>query len=199
MSQNESFVDDMQKKYSAFTKEVLNLQKDTQIQNNENFSQMQVIREEIKRERNILEDKTKAISLYFSEREVIDSKIEDIYCKILRFVTKDDFEGYRKSQTKMFQEKFHNIEEEINKILPEDLKRLLPSMAVRLQAVEELPEIKREIAVLQEEKASLEQRVIKNHSDICNHTANLEAELSLSIERVKADFNQKLEQVNIQQ
>ena len=67
---------------------------------------MAVIREEFKRERNAMEDKLKAVELYFSEREIINSKIEDLYSKILRFVTNDDFEGYRKSQAKMIQEKF---------------------------------------------------------------------------------------------
>ena len=96
----------MQKKYSAFTKEILDLSKNIKINYQENQSQMAVIREEFKRERNAMEDKLKAVELYFSEREIINSKIEDLYSKILRFVTNDDFEGYRKSQAKMIQERF---------------------------------------------------------------------------------------------
>ena len=77
-------------------------------------SEMQAIRGEFQRERMAIEEKTKAISLYFSEREVFNAKIEDIYNRILKFVSKDDFEGYRKSQAKMIEEKFEEIQRNID-------------------------------------------------------------------------------------
>ena len=42
-----------------------------------------------KREREEMEEKFKAIKLYFEEREIINGKFEDIYSKIITFIDRN--------------------------------------------------------------------------------------------------------------
>lgn len=55
-------------------------------------------------------------------------KIEDIYNRLIDKVTRDEFEGFRKSQLKNFEAKMEAIDEQLLQILPISLRKLLPEI-----------------------------------------------------------------------
>ena len=85
-----------------------------------------------------MEEKHKVIELFFEERATIYQKFEDIYEKLISRVTRQEFEGFRKSQTKTLEEKMSEIDAQILELIPNSLREVLPEIEMRLRRTDQI-------------------------------------------------------------